>query len=178
MELTSRDKSALLVGGGCLVIFCLLQFVLFPVLDKRERLQRAINRDSEGVATMKTLSVELQSLSSQNSALVARLGKRNPNFSLFSFLEKSAGSSGVKAHIDYMKPSEVSGDERLEQSLVEMKLKAIGLGQLVTFLQHIESPENLVGIKRIAIQENSRETGALDVILQVVSVERLTTEEE
>jgi general secretion pathway protein M len=54
--------------------------------------------------------------------------------------------------------------------MVEMKLKAVNLKQLVAFLERVESPENIVAIKRISIQENKKEEGTLDVIMQVISL--------
>jgi hypothetical protein len=50
-----------------------------------------------------------------------------------------------------------------------MKLERITLGQMVGYLQLIESPENLVSIKRISIQSNKKETQFLDVVLQVLT---------
>jgi general secretion pathway protein M len=51
-----------------------------------------------------------------------------------------------------------------------MKLQTITLKQLVDFLELVESPQNIVALKRISIQENKKEKGTLDVIMQVVSL--------
>ena len=69
-----------------------------------------------------------------------------------------------------MKPSDASGEGELQQVMVEMKLKAITLRQLVAFLERIESPVNIVELKRISIQKNKKEEDTLDVIMQVVSL--------
>jgi general secretion pathway protein M len=50
-----------------------------------------------------------------------------------------------------------------------MKLQEIGLKQLVDFLQRIESPENVVSIKRISVQESGKQENSLDVIMQIVT---------
>ena len=50
-----------------------------------------------------------------------------------------------------------------------MKLERITLGQMVGYLKLIESPENLVSVKRVSIQANKKETQFLDVILQVLT---------
>ena len=72
-----------------------------------------------------------------------------------------------------MKPSESTGSELFTQSQVEMKLQAVSLGQLVRFLERVESPAHLVGIDKIAIQENTKEKGLLDVTLQLVSIDQV-----
>ena len=69
-----------------------------------------------------------------------------------------------------MKPSDATGEGVLKQIMVEMKLNAITLKQLVDFLERIESPEKIVELKRISIQENKKQKGTLDVIMQVISL--------
>ena len=91
------------------------------------------------------------------------------SFSLFSFLDKQAEGAGIKELISYMKPSTVEGDEDLQESIVEMKLQQISLKQLVDFLKLIESPEKVVSVKRISIQESGKEKGLLEVIMQIVT---------
>ena len=54
-----------------------------------------------------------------------------------------------------------------------MKLQAISLRQLVEFLEKVESPEHLVGIDKITIQENGKEQGTLDATLQLVSIDKV-----
>ena len=71
-----------------------------------------------------------------------------------------------------MKPSETADEGPFKEVLVEMKLQAISLKQLVDFLNFVESPKNVVALKRISIQENKKEEATLDVILQVVSLDR------
>jgi general secretion pathway protein M len=83
-----------------------------------------------------------------------------------------ATQSMIKDHIAYMKPSSVTGEGMFRQVMVEMKVQTLGLKQLVAFLEHIESPENVVAVKRISIQENKKVKGTLDVIIQVISIDR------
>ena len=70
-----------------------------------------------------------------------------------------------------MKPSASKSTGPYKESMVEMKLEGITLKQLVNYLYRVESPENVISIKRISIKENKRETGYLDVILQVLTVQ-------
>jgi len=91
---------------------------------------------------------------------------------LFAFLEKNADESEVKEHIAYMKPSESRGNEQFKQTLVEMKLQAVTLKKLVAFLEKTESPEHLVGIDKLTIQENTKEEATLDATLVMVSVDQ------
>ncbi len=53
--------------------------------------------------------------------------------------------------------------------MVEIKVEGIGIAQLVDFLTRIESPEMIVVIKRISIQENKKVPDTLDTVIQAVT---------
>jgi general secretion pathway protein M len=170
MALTTKDRRALSIGAAILAVFVLLQFVYFPLQDKRKRLVQGIETKEKGLAEMVSMQTLFQQFSTQSNTLEQRLSKRSPEFSLFSFLENRAAEAKIKENIVYMKPSDAAGEGVLQQIMVEMKFKAVNLKQLVAFLERIESPENLVELKRISIQENKKQPGTLDVIMQVISL--------
>ena len=170
MALTQKDRRALVIGISALALFLLVQFVLFPLFDKRKRLNRGISIRQKGLVEMQEMQSRYTQLSRQSNTLEQLVSRRSGEFGLFSFLEKMAAEAEVKENIAYMKPSDATGDGELQQSMVEMKLNAINLKQLVSFLERIESPENIVELKRISIQENKKQEGTLDVIMQVISL--------
>lgn len=172
MALSKRDRTTLMIGGVVLLLFIVVQFVLFPLIDKRKRLARSIAVREREIVEMQSMQQKYGQLHEQSNGLEKQLKNRADGFSLFSFLEKMATQSAIKDHIAYMKPSSVTGEGMLRQIMVEMKLQSIGIQQLVDFLNHIESPENVVTIKRISIQENRKEKGTLDVLIQVISIAR------
>ncbi len=177
ITLTPKDRRAMTIGGAALLIFVLIQFILFPLLDKRKKLNRSIAAKQTSLIEMREMQSAWVQLSHQNNTLEQRVSRRSADFGLFAFLEGQAAGAGVKEAIDYMKPSDASGEGELQQVMVEMKLKAITLRQIVAFLERIESPVNIVELKRISIQKNKKEEGTLDVIMQVVSLV-LTGEED
>jgi len=170
MALTPKDRRALIVGISTLVVFLLVQFVLFPLLDKRKRLDRGISTKQKSLVEMQEMQSRYRKLSLQSDTFEQRVSRRSEEFGLFAFLEKMAAEAKVKENIAYMKPSDATGDGTLQQIMVEMKLNAMNLKQLVAFLERIESPKNIVELKRISIQENKKQAGTLDVIMQVISL--------
>ena len=172
MALSKRDRFTLIIGGSLLLVFIVAQFMVFPLIDKRKRLRKTISSRQVAVQEMREMQLQYGQLDEQSNGLEQQLSQRSPSFSLFSFLEKMATQSKIKDHITYMKPSTVTGDGTLRQVMVEMKLQTISLQQLVTFLKRIESPENVVTLKRISIQENKKTKGTLDVIMQVISIDQ------
>jgi len=172
MALTEKDRRALIIGCAVLAFFLLVQFVFFPLLDKRNRLERGIQKRQKALIELQEMQSRYNQLSLQSESLEQQLARRSENFSLFSFLEKMAAAAEVKENIVYMKPSDAVGEGGVLQVMVEMKLKAVSLSRLVAFLERIESPDVLVELKRISIQENKKQKGTLDVIMQVISLVR------
>lgn len=170
IQISKRDRLVLAFGTVFVLLFLYMQFGIFPLLDGRDRLRQNNAVREKAVVEMKKLQVRYRELHGKANSLLSQLESRTANFSLFSFLEQMAAGSEVKKNIAYMKPSQTADDGPFIEVLVEMKLQAITLKQLVDFLELVEAPEKIVALKRISIQENKKEQGTLDVIMQVVSL--------
>jgi general secretion pathway protein M len=169
MKLAKREKYFVLAAGICIVGFLILQFGIFPFFESKGRLRKGIKTKEAGLKEISRLRSEFLALQKSSKSMQESLARRKPGFTLFSFLEEAAGKAEVKAHIKYMKPSVSSGTGPHKESIVEMKLAAITLKQLVGYLYRIESPEDLVSIKRISINRNKKETTYLDAVMQVIT---------
>ncbi len=173
MQLNQREKIAVGIAGSALLLFAVLQFLVFPLMDKRTRLVKGLAVKEKAIREMRSMQERFRALSSQSGSIAETLARREEGFSLFSFLEQSADDSAVKDQIAHMRPSESPEGELFQQSRVEMKLQAVSLRQLVEFVETVESPEHLVGIDKITIQENGKEQGTLDATLQLVSIDKV-----
>ncbi len=169
MQLAKREKY--LIGlAVCVIVFAvLIQLVIMPFVDGRQRMQNSVAAQERNLQEIVRLSQEYKALEQDSETLTQRLASRPGNFTLFSFLEKAAGKAGVKNNIKYMKPSASTGKGPFKESLVEMKLEKITLKQMVDYLKLIESPDDIVSVKRISVQTNKKETQYLDAILQVLT---------
>jgi general secretion pathway protein M len=169
MRLARREKY-LVSGAACaIVIFCLFQFVVFPFFDKRERLQRGTKVKENELKQIVLLAAEYDAQKRNSQGIGNFLRHRKKGFTLFSYLEREAGSAEVKDRIKYMKPSTSKGTGPYKESMVEMKLEAVTMEQLVRYLYRIESSENLITIKRISIKQNKKESGYVDAVMQVLT---------
>jgi general secretion pathway protein M len=59
----------------------------------------------------------------------------------------------------------------LKLSRVEMKLEAVTLEQLTTFLHGVETSKNMVSVSKLSITRRDQKEGLLDAILQVDTLE-------
>jgi general secretion pathway protein M len=172
MKLARREKYFIGIGGTALGIFFLAQLLVFPLLDNRKRLQRSVEVKETGLRDMLRMQAEYQNYHSGSQGMEKFLASRKRGFTLFSFLEQAAGAAEVKEHIKYMKPSTSKGNGPYKESMVEIKLETITMKQLVGYLHRIESPKNVTSIKRISIKGNKKEPGYLDVVLQVLTLNK------
>ena len=169
MKLARREKYFVSAAVLFIAIFFLFQFFIFPFVEIRRRIQRGVRAREDGLQEMVRLSSEYHRYRKGSQGIKQILARRKKGFTLFSFLENKAGAAGVKTYIKYMKPSISKGPGPYKESLVEMKLEAITLQQLVGYLYRIEALDNVVSIKRISIKENKKKSGYLDAILQVLT---------
>jgi general secretion pathway protein M len=169
MQLAKREKYLIALAVIVIISALVIQFVIMPFWENRERLKNNVTVKQNNLEQMVALRRQYLLLQKDSNTLAQRLTSRPQKFTLFSFLEKAAGDAGVKDNIKSMKPSASTGKGPFKESLVEMKLERITLGQMVGYLKLIESPENLVSIKRLSIQANKKETQFLDVVLQVLT---------
>jgi general secretion pathway protein M len=169
MQLAKREKYLIALMVAVVAVAVLFQLLVVPILEGRERMQSSVIGKQKNLQEIVRLSQEFKVLKQDSETLSQRLSRRPANFTLFSFLEKAAGKAGVKNNIKYMKPSASTGKGPFKESLVEMKLEKITLKQMVDYLKLIESPDDIVSLKRISIQTNKKETQYLDAILQVLT---------
>ncbi|MDO9042190.1 MAG: type II secretion system protein GspM [Desulfocapsaceae bacterium] len=168
-KLEKREKSVVVVGAIFLVCFALFHFTVSPLLQARQQTQKALIQKKEDIKKIRQLQEEYRHRQNQAVNIQNRLQKRSPSFTLFSFIEERATKAKVKQQINSMTPSTSEGDGPLQEARVDLKLEKISLPQLVDFLQQIESTDDVVAIKRISIQENSKEEGLLDVVMQIIT---------
>lgn len=168
-RLDKREKAVVGAGAIFLVCFALFHFAFSPLLQARQQTEKAIIKKEEDIKQIRQLQEEYRKLQNQAVDIQGRLQQRNPAFTLFSFVEERATKAQVKEKINSMTPSTSEGEGPFQESRVDLKLEQISLAQLVDFLQQVESKDDVVMIKRISIQENSKEEGVLDAVMQIIT---------
>ena len=157
-------------AAGFIGIFLIFQFMVFPLIDKRERLQRALLVKSQAFTEIQTLAADYNNIKKQSDSAREQIAEKKAGFTLFSFLDRVAGKTRLKDRIAYMKPSTVTPkNSPFKISTVEMKLQAITLEQLVSYLYKVETSENAVHIKRISIVKTGKNKGFITAIMEIES---------
>jgi general secretion pathway protein M len=168
----NRRERYVVAGGVILVCLAVIyQAGIVPVLEKRALLLRRAEARAEMMAQVVQLDAEYHRLEDRIRTSDRVYARREPGFTLFAFLETAAVNAGVDGHIDSMKPSSVIDRvSRSELSMVEMTLKQISLAQLLAYLYRVETSDNVVFVKRMAITVERRERPVINAVLQVETV--------
>jgi general secretion pathway protein M len=171
-KLNKRERYAI-YAGLCLVgLFVISQFIITPIIEKKKRMQNSVNAKLAMLGEMQQFQTEYLSLKDNAKVARARFAKREKGFTLFSFLDQLAGEAGIKDRISYMKPSKTAQkNSEYKISRVEMKLEAITLEQLVSYLYGVETSQNMVDIRKLSITKKDKKQGLISVVMQVETLE-------
>lgn len=171
-KLNRREKWIIYGAAGLLGLLIIAQFVITPFFENKSQMHRNLQTKKSELEEMRRLQAEYQALKEKLQLSEISLGKREKGFTLFSFMDQLAGQAGIKDRISYMKPSNtIQKNSAYKISRVEMKLDAITLEQLSTYLYAIETSANMVMVKKLSISKEEKNEGLINVILQVETLE-------
>lgn len=172
-KLTKRERYSIYALSGAIFVFIIIQFIVFPSIDKRKRLVRELQVKTNVLSEMMTLKSDYGEIEKSTRSASARFAGREKGFTLFSFLDKLTGEAGIKEYVTYMKPSTtVQKDSPYKISQVEMKIQGLTLQQLTTYLYMVETSQNMVRVRRLSIVKAGKPEGFIDAVLQVETIEK------
>jgi general secretion pathway protein M len=171
-QLTKSQKRALTIGVIFVVCAVLVQFAVFPWLDARQKVQASITANEKTLRELATLGREYAVLRRSSEAMRKVIEKRPPGFALFSYLEKKANDTGLKAHIKSINPLKPTAAGAYEETAVEIKIENLTIKQLTDFLYNVESPEQMVRIRRMTIGKMKETPEYLVADIQVYAYQK------
>ena len=146
-----------------------VELALFPFLDAKKNLRRAIKTSEKTLGEMALLATEYRAFKGHTEKIQQALARRPQDFTLFTYMEKIAGAAGVKPNIKYINASKGAVSGPYEEMPVEIKLEKITLKQLTAFLYLLESPQDLIKVKRIAVAKMKESPEYLTAQIQAVT---------
>ncbi len=172
LNLNRRERLFIIGAVTFIVLFVISQFIVVPVFQRKDELQHKLAVKQNTLKEMRSLRSEYISLENKAAASQQQFARRIPGFTLFSFMDKTAGDIGIKQNITYMKPSStVDESTHLKLSSVELKLQDISLKDLTAYLYRVETSPNMIKVKRLSITKDGIDQGLITVVMQVETVE-------
>jgi general secretion pathway protein M len=173
IKLNKREKISVAAAAVAILIFLLMQFLVFPLFDKNTQLSQTISTRQQELEQIQRLQQEYRQTADKAEQAKRHLKTRRRGFTLFSFLETLAGKTGLKSRISYMKPSTTTQkDSAYRISMVEMKLSGITMPQLLAYLHGIETSRDMIAIKRLSISKGEKQADLINTVFQVETLEK------
>jgi general secretion pathway protein M len=173
-QLTKSQKytatAGLVFAGAALFI----QFAVVPYFEARQKVRSAIVANEKAIQELFVLGAEYGVLRQRSEEIKRLIERRPPGFSLFSYLEKRTGEAAVKTNIRSMNPLKSSPAGIYEETAVEMKLDKVTMKQLVDFLYLVESPAEMIRIRRASILKMKESPEYLSVLIHVFTYQPLS----
>lgn len=166
--LNPRERIGVAAAVAAVAVFAVIQLAVIPFYENRERLSRSIDSKKDALDQMYKLRADYAAVNRKAAIAKARFAKRDKAFTLFSFLDQQSGAAGIKQNVAYMKPSSPPAKEgELQKSRVEMKLQSINMKQLTDFLHRVETSENQVFVRKMALTLSGKKEKLIDVTFLV-----------
>jgi len=172
IKLNKREKICVAAAAAAIVIFLVLQMLVFPLFEKNAQLTRTLATRQQEREQIQQLQADYRKTAEKAEQAQRHLKTRKRGFTLFSFLETLAGQTGVKSHIAYMRPTTTTQkDSPYRLSMVEMKLQDVTMAQLLTYLHGIETSRDMISIKRLSISKGEQKADLINTVFQVETLE-------
>ena len=177
-EKLDAKQRKLVAGAAILVLIALiLEIAVFPFWEAKAKLTKAIQVNQKKLNEMSKLDADFSSQEAALAKIKRSMSARGADFTLFAYLEKKATQANVRGRIKQMNSSKGIQSVSLEESLIDMKLEKITIKQLTDFLYFVESPADLVKIKKIAINKMKESPEYLSAQLQISSFQTLSQQQ-
>jgi general secretion pathway protein M len=172
-NLNKREKIGVAAAAAAILVFLILQFLVFPMFEKNAALSRALTTRQQELEQIRQMQAEYRQTTRKAEQAQRFINNRRRGFTLFSFLETLAGKTNVKSQIAYMRPTTTSQkDSPYRLSRVEMKLQGITMAQLLAYLHGIETSRDMLAIKRLSISKGEQKADLINTVFQVETLEK------
>ena len=166
-----------LIGGAIIVALILFfQLVIVPFYGGRSRTNTAIRNNEKILKDIAFLGMEYSNQKRRIEEVQSILARRPADFTLFAYLDKKAGESGLKSHINAMNPVKISTSGDYEEIAVEMKLEKVAFKHVANYLYLLESPQELIKIKRMNVTKMKESPEYLNATLLVSTYQLIKTD--
>ena len=171
IRLARREK--LLAAG--LVIFIaswsLFTVAVKPALARIETLDRVIPENQQELEKLRAISKKYILLSSRLDNLHTNIASAKETIELLPFLESLIDECGLARNLETMKRDVLQIDTNYSETIVEVRLESLSLGELVDFLHKVKSSQVRPRIKSIYIKRNMTNKNLLDSVIEIHNAE-------
>jgi type II secretory pathway component PulM len=170
-RLRARERRLVAAFATLLLLSVIFFGVIEPIANGRSQLEKRIATLVEELDVIKGSAARVTEL----ERIASRKGESTTtpvDFSLFTFVDKAASANVTAGAVSAMNPSRRRVRDGEEESLVEVRLSAVPLTEIVSFLRAIEGANTPVFLRRVDFKRRYDDHSRFDVNVVAVMVER------
>jgi len=176
-KLDERQRMLVVAAASLVLLILILQLAVVPFWKAKTKLAKSLKTNQKTLEEISLLDAEFTAQEGTMAQIKEAMSARGADFTLFAHLERKAAQASVRGRIKQMNSSKGTKTISLEESLIDMKLEKITIKQLADFLYYVESPADLVRIKKITISKMKESPEYLNAQLQISSFQTLNQQQ-
>jgi len=168
-NLSNREK--ILIYGAFLIIvlFLIYQIVFVPLLNSRRDFESERSLLESRFYELKSIAERYESDQETYNKLKKMLDSKKA-LSVLTYLENISEWTGIRDNIEYIKPRGIETKEGISKDMVEIKINAIPVQNLIHFLYQIEKNRSGLIVSYLRLKPFFKEKGKADVIVGITDV--------
>ena len=166
---TNREKILIYSAVALLLIFVVYQFLFSPLLRARKEYDLEWMELEGRVHEMEVIARRYESEKSYLESLETTFESKS-NISVLTFLENVAEDVGIRDNIEYIKPKGNEAKDGITKTIVELKVDAISIVDLMRFLYRIEEERNGLVVNYLRVKPYFKDKTKSDVIFRIADV--------
>lgn len=115
---------------------------------------------------------EYLKIKEKERAISEAVKKRPIDFNLSTYADKKAKEAGIKGNVKNMKSEKSTLGNEWAMIKTQVGLEGVTLGQIVSFISHIDNAEELVRVTDVAIHPSQIRANYLDATIKLSTVVR------
>lgn len=168
-QLSSRERTTLLVGGVVVGLSLVFVLVVDPLLAKLDRLDRQAIRKQKDIRELALLSQEYATKRAHLEKAESRMPPADSQFSLLTFMEEAAQTARVRERITGMQPQVQSLAQGYRETAVDLRLEGVQLPELLALLVAIDQAPYDLQVRHLQIRPKFDNPINLDATVRVLS---------
>lgn len=168
-QLSSRERSILLIGGGVVALSLLFVLIVDPLMAKLDRLDRQAVRKQKDIRELTSLSQAYAVKRARLAKSESRMPAPDSQFSLVTFMEETATAARVRERITGMQPQVQSLAQGYQETAVDLRLEGIQLPELLALLVAIDQAPYDLQVRHLQIRPKFDNPVNLDATIRVLS---------
>ncbi len=164
-----REQTMLLVGGILFLVFIIVEGIILPTVDRIQQLNRLVTDKERDLEKFAELRKSYEHHHVRLEDIQAKVNRQDDTFSLVAYIEQMTITQNVNHTIAVLRPNNAAPVEGYQETAVELSLKKITLGQIISFLQALESSPYFIRAKQFSMKSRFSDSSFLDVHLIVSS---------